>query len=196
VIRPNQAAFWNPALSKIAEMRGVQVDIFGAQPVGNVASAQFAGAASQTPSVAQQSPAPADPSAVIQYLMELRKSGGWESVGSFVMRDVTINLHDGKTLATGIQARKLSPESKGQLVLEGDVRITAEDGRRLLASDRAIWWPHLGIFAVKERYSLNDAGRERQGRRTIFKLNLEPVTDKAQIDEYQKRAQQRDASEL
>ena len=67
-------------------------------------------------------------------------------------------------------ARKLSPESKGQFVFDGNVLITANDGRRLLATDCVIWWPSVSIFAVKERYTLNDAGQERQGRRTIFKI--------------------------
>ena len=186
-IRPGNKGLWNLGTEKVAALSEVQIDFFSWPPSGNSGRQQAAATAAR--------PVLAEPSQVLDCMKDLSKRSGWESVRGFEMRDVTINLHQENKRFLCLHAQKLSPEAKGQFVLEGDVKIIAEDSHRQLASQRVVWWPKLGIFAVKDLYSLTDAGQERQGTRTIFKQNLESVTHKAQIDDYQKLAQHKGASE-
>lgn len=112
----------------------------------------------------------------------------WNDVQSFEIQGIKITVHDTAGAVSTIQAGKLSPLPKQQLFLTGGVVLTAEASRTQLASDQVVWWPRLGVYAVKGPYSLTREGQLLRGRRELFNINLEPITNAQEIAEYEYRA--------
>ncbi len=112
----------------------------------------------------------------------------WNDVQGFEIQGIKVAVHDATGAVSTIQAARLSPLPKQQLFLSGGVVLTVDASRTQLTSDQVVWWPRLGIYAVKGPYSLTREGRLLKGRRELFDTNLEPITNAQEIAEYEYRA--------
>ena len=129
--------------------------------------------------------------ALADVVQHVRRLPGWESVNGVDIRDVSVNVYESSNLVTAVNAQRLLPGPGGKVVLEKNVTITADGGRRQLTSDKVVWWLKSDRFAVGGRYTLNDMGRNVQGARTIFDMKLEPITNNAEVSKHEQRSQHR-----
>jgi hypothetical protein len=125
---------------------------------------------------------------VVNSFREIPRFLRWNDVQGFEIQGIKVTVHDSAGAASTIQAAKLSPLPKQQLFLSGGVVLTVDARRTQLATDQVVWWPRLGVYAVKGPYSLTQEGRLLNGRRELFAMNLEPITNAQEIAEYEHRA--------
>jgi len=135
----------------------------------------------------QAGPAGTESARVINRLKDLPRYLRWTSVNDLNVQRITIRMEDQGNPVRVIQAARLSPLPKGQFLLERNVVLTADGGRRRLSSDQAVWWPDLEMYAVKGNYSLSSDGEVQNGRHTLFHSDLEPITNNEEIAEYEQR---------
>jgi hypothetical protein len=125
---------------------------------------------------------------VVDSFREVPRFLRWNDVQDFEIQGIKVTVHDTAGAVSTIHAAKLSPLPKQQLFLSGGVVLTVEASRTQLASDQVVWWPRLGIYAVKGPYSLTREGQLLKGRRELFDVNLKPITNAQEIAEYENRA--------
>ena len=125
---------------------------------------------------------------VVDTFREIPRFLRWNNVQGFEIQGIKVTVHDTAGAVSTIQAAKLSPLPKQQFFLSGGVVLTVDASRTQLASDQVVWWPRLGVYAVKGPYSLTREGRLLKGRRELFDINLEPITNAQEIAEYENRA--------
>ena len=125
---------------------------------------------------------------VIDLFREIPQFLRWNEVQGFEIQGIKVTVHDSTGTVSTIQAAKLSPLPKQQLLLSGGVVLTVDASRNQLASDQVVWWPRLGVYAVKGSFSFMREGQLLKGRRELFDVNLEPITNAQEIAEYESRA--------
>ena len=125
---------------------------------------------------------------IVDSFREIPRFLRWNNVQDFEVRGIKVTVHDAAGAVSTIQAANLSPLPRQQLFLSGGVVLTVDASRTQLASDQVVWWPRLGVYAVKGPYSLTRDGRLRRGRRELFDTDLEPITNVQEIAEYENRA--------
>jgi hypothetical protein len=172
-IRSSRTRWLNLGVTQVVELSDVQIDLFDWRRAGNPATR----------------PTVADPSEAMNFIKGLSKLYRWESVRGFEINEAIVSLHEESGLATRIETRKLLPDREDRFFLEEGTTITVQPTGRQLTGDRIIWWCKLGIFAVKGRYALQDNGGEHRGEHSLFNLRLEPLNNKNEISEYEKRTQ-------
>lgn len=170
-LRTKLAAFWLFETGPILEVHDMQVDLFHWR----------------APDQASSNPAVPESSEAIAALTRLPRQLRWGAVGGLDVRNVVFNLHADGQPDTVIRAQHLTPGAGGELTLEKAVSVSAQAGRRQLTSDAIIWWPHVGVLAVKGDYQLTEAGPPRHGTRRLFNLALDPITNQQEISHYEER---------
>jgi len=112
----------------------------------------------------------------------------WSDVDYFEIQGIKMALHDPAGAAYTIQAAKMSPLPRGQLMLEGGVVLTHEGSGSQLTTGQVVWWPNLGVYAVPGAYSLRTPGQIRKARHTLLDTKLEPITNEKEITHYEQLA--------
>jgi len=172
-IRSSRSRFLNLGFTQVVELSDVQIDLFDRQSRQSLS----------------RGPATSDPSEAMSFIKGLSKLYRWESVRGFEMNNAIVSLHEEDELMTRIETRRLLPDRGDRVFLEEGATIRSQVTGRQLTGDRIIWWCKLGVFAVKGGYSLRDVAGELRGERSLFNLRLEPITEKNEISDYEKRAQ-------
>ena len=172
-LRPQSAAFWLFDSGPILEMHDVQVDLFRWR--------------STDPSKGNR--AAWESAAAIEPLARLPRQLRWGAIGGLDVRNAAFNLYEDGQRETTIHAEQMTPGLSGELTFKKAVSIHTRNDRRQLTGDEVIWWPQIGILAVKGQYQLTEAGNPRSSARTIFNLSLEPITNQQEISTYEQRIQ-------
>ena len=172
-LRTKPAAFWLFDAGPVLEMRDVQVDLFHWHSPDQVTS----------------NPAAPESAEALESLYRLPRQFHWGSVGGLAVYTVAFNLYEDDQRATVIHAQRMTPGSRGELTFDKSVSVSTRNDRRQLTAAEAIWWPRLGILAVKGGYQLTEDGPPRHGNRAIFNLSLEPITNQQEISNYEQRIQ-------
>jgi hypothetical protein len=125
---------------------------------------------------------------LVDSIKEIPRFLQWNDIHGFEICGLKVTIHDPSIGVTTIQAARSLPLPKGQLLLDGGVEITTDADASQLTTDQVIWWPHLGLFAVKGWYAFKNATGIERDRHKLFNVRLEPVTDAQEITRYEKRA--------
>jgi hypothetical protein len=125
---------------------------------------------------------------LVDSIKEIPRFLQWNDVQDFEIHGLKVTIHNPSGFATGIQAARAFPLPKRQLLLDGGVVLTTDFNSGQLSSDQVVWWPHLGLFAVKGRYTFRNAAGIEKDKHKLFNLRLEAVTSAQEIAQYEKRA--------
>ncbi len=125
---------------------------------------------------------------LVDSIKEIPRFLQWHDVQDFEIHGLKVTIHNPSGFVTTIQAARSLPLPKGQVLLDGGVVLTTDATASQLTTDQAVWWPHLGLFAVKGRYAFKNAAGIEKDSHKLFNVRLEPVTSAQEIAQYEKRA--------
>ncbi len=171
-LRKKAAGLFGLGSHLVAEMSDVRVDVASSRDGSGVAQDAMK---SELPNV-------------VDSFREIPRFLQWNDVQGFEIRGIEVTVHDATGAVSTVQAAKLTPFPKQQLFLSGGVVLTVDASRTQLTSDQVVWWPRLGVYAVKGPYSLTREGRLRRGNHELFDIHLESITNAQEIAEYEYRA--------
>ena len=132
-LREKKIGFYTLAFSKVAQLTGVQIDIYSWQ------------AQARTNDVGRGNGAP-DAMACLE---QLPRSLRWNEVRDLEIKRVIVNLYDEEQLVSTVRADKLIPGSAGNFIFQGDVVLATADGTRTLTSESVVWLLKTRQFALK-----------------------------------------------
>ncbi|MGD1018383.1 MAG: hypothetical protein ABSA12_03600 [Verrucomicrobiia bacterium] len=125
---------------------------------------------------------------LVDSIKEIPRFLQWNDIQDFEIHRLKVTIHSPAGFVTTIQAARSFPLPKGQLLLDGGVVLTTDATASQLSTDQVVWWPQLGLFAVKGRYAFKNAAGIEKDSHKLFNVRLEPVTSAQEITQYEKRA--------
>ncbi len=125
---------------------------------------------------------------LVDSIVNLPRFLRWNDIQDFEIHGLKVTIHSPAGFVTTIQAASSFPLPKGQLLLDGGVVLTTDATASQLSTDQVVWWPQLGLFAVRGRYAFKNTAGIEKDRHKLFNAKLEPVTSAQGIAQYEKRA--------